>query len=117
VNVIDVDVKPVVVVISTGVPSSAGTRVCVGPDAGGGIGAVRATAVVVDGVAFVVVVVVGRAVVVVVDGVVGVVGAVVVVGSSSPGGVTCARAPSAPVTRQSAAALKQTQVRRRTTSS
>jgi hypothetical protein len=78
--------------------------------------------VVVEGeVLAVVLVVVDRVVVVVVVDAVGVVivvvedswgGAVVVVGST-----TCARAPSAPVARQNASALKQTQVLRRTSSS
>jgi hypothetical protein len=118
VKVIEVDVKPVVLVTSTGVPSKSGTSVCEGPDAGGGTGAVRATAVVVEDVARVVVLVVVELVLVGVVGVVGVDGAVVVVGSGSGSvGTVCARAPSAPVARQSASALTQTQVLRRIASS
>ena len=103
--------------MSTGVPSRSGTRVCVGPDAGGGTGAVLRAAVVL--VAFVVVVVVVGRVVEVVDVVVGVStdvdGEVVGAGSVVVG--TCARASRPTLTRQNASAPKQRQITRRTASS
>jgi hypothetical protein len=109
-----------VVVETSTDPSRSGTRVCDGPDAGGGIGAVLfgfVVDVVVDDrvvEVFVVVVVVDAGVVTTVL----VVGLVVVVcsGGGSVGRPVCALTPAAPVSRHTTSAPKQTQGPRRTPS-
>ena len=103
-----------VVVETSTDPSRSGTRVCDGPDAGGGIGAVL--------LGFVVDVVVdervveGFVVVVVVDAGVVTTVLVVVVGFSGEVvvGMVCALTPAAPVSRNTTSAPKQTQGPRRT---